>query len=173
MRLSTQLKCAFLYFMFFLPFLLTACGGGGVCNDANKAVDLVVTTVTPADGAKDVSQKTNIQVTFNQEIDASSAAQDGVAMLTNSGNITTSVALKLQAVSDNNRTLTYRLDDGVILESYSVYQFKLNLSILKNASGQVFGSGFLLASSFTTGDSVAPSVVIISPANAAVNIYYS
>lgn len=159
-----------LAFIVFCLVLLMACGEDKDSpapddDDQNGQVDNTsptVVSVSPSDGATDVSVSTDIRVTFSETIDIETVSDNSVRLNTPtfSNNIEAEVS-----ISGNVMTIAPTQD----LEADSEYTLTLTTS-LEDESGNGLSAGF--TSSFITEfiDDVAPTVVSASIANGATNV---
>lgn len=126
-----------------------------------------VTSTTPQDSATSVSTSTSITVNFSEPMTSVTLNNSNILLQRESGSI--NVPLTLQGVTNNNQTVTFTQTSGSLAD-FTRYKIVINPSQIKDINGNAIGGGSSqLVSTFTTGDSTAPTISNVSPTNGATN----
>ncbi|MBX9865521.1 MAG: DUF1566 domain-containing protein [Burkholderiales bacterium] len=127
-----------------------------------------VTSTTPQNTDTGVSTATAITVNFSESM---------TAITLNTTNITlqkvsdgSAIPLSLQAVAEGNQSVTFTQSSGPLASS-TEYQIVIDPSQIKDMNGNAMNpaSSSQIVASFTTGDTLPPTISSFAPANGATN----
>ena len=123
-----------------------------------------VTSTTPQDTATSVSTATGIVVNFSESMTPTTLNNSNIKLQKLSDSST--VPLTLQGVSNNNQTVTFSQTSGKLAD-LTQYRIVINPSQIKDINGNAMNSTVTesVVATFTTGDTTAPTISSIAPAN--------
>lgn len=121
-----------------------------------------VVATSPAAGATGVSPGTAVNITFSEALDATTINATNITM-----RVTTSGAAVPGTVTYNATTRVATFTPAATLAQTTSYTVTVGAAV-RDAAGNQMGAPFTFA--FTTGDTNAPSVVSVVPANGALNV---
>ncbi len=122
----------------------------------------VVTSTSPANSGVDVPVSAAIAVTFDETLDPATVTASSLVLTKTSSGAAVAAAVGFDPAS---RTAT--LTPSAALESMTGYTVTV-ATLVKDVAGNAMASPYSF--SFTTGDAFAPSVVSVSPENAATGV---
>jgi hypothetical protein len=115
-----------------------------------------ITAIVPANGATGVSPTATVQITFSENMDATTINATNITLKTTSSG--TAVAGTV-AYNTNTRIATFTPSAPLAQTA----GYTVTVSGVKDAAGNLFVNSF--TSTFTTGDTNAPTVITVVPAN--------
>lgn len=126
-----------------------------------------ITSTTPQNGATNVTPSTSVALSFSKAMRPITLNSTNIQLQKVSDS--SSIPLTFQGVSNGNQTVTFTQTSGK-LSDLTNYKIVINPSALIDYNGNSMGaSSSQIAASFTTGDSVAPTLVTVNPSNGATN----
>lgn len=130
-----------------------------------------ITGFMPNNGSNNVSQTPSMTITFSEAINPLGMTASNIMLKDSSGTLVSDYSV---VYDESNFTATILLNNGVSLTQNTTYEIYVNqTNITSIGSGNALGSNAnYLVSSFTTGDYVAPELIVSStiPLNGATEV---
>jgi len=126
-----------------------------------------ISLVNPSNGSTNQSKTPNINITFSEPMALAGLTSSNIMFQTQAGGTVAGTSL---VISNNNQTVTVNLN-GIPLADLSSYQLVLNQANLTDVAGNPLGTNpAYVATLFTTGDFIAPTLSSVMPLNGATDV---
>lgn len=127
-----------------------------------------VTSTTPQNTQIGVLASTAIVVNFSEAMKAITLNTTNIMLQKVSDSSV--IPLTLQGVTNNNQTVTFTQTSGKLV-GFTDYKIVINPSQIQDVNGNALDAGQTESTiaTFTTGDTIAPSIVTVNPTNGATN----
>ena len=126
-----------------------------------------ITNITPQNASTNVNTATSIQLSFNVAMNPARLSVYNIQLFRESDNF--QISLNPGVVAADNKSVTFTIASGSSLNSMINYKIVVNQVNILSATGLALGSNpTYTASTFTTGEWTAPTIVSYQPFDGAI-----
>lgn len=125
-----------------------------------------IVTVNPTNGATNQSRTPTMNITFSESMDQTTLSTSNILLKDGNGTLVSGYTTSYNSATN---TVTINLNSNLLSET--TYRIILNEAAITDIAGNALGSdGNYVATQFTTGDFIAPTLSSTTPVNGATNV---